>query len=185
MVWHVIGTFLAASAGTLALGMASSWVDRKVTARVQWRVGPPMLQPIYDILKLMGKETLVPARAVGSGFLLAPVVGLAAAAVAVTILWVANLWPHEAFIGDLGQLGGEQAINLVNQQEMVTRLGAAHGIDTVGLIKTDEELQAEAQAAQQAAQQEQMMNSPMAGEMAKAAAPMIAEQMAGGGSTEQ
>jgi len=101
VVWHVIGTFLAASAGTLALGMASSWVDRKVTARVQWRVGPPMLQPIYDILKLMGKETLVPARAVGSGFLLAPVVGLAAAAVAATILWVANLWPHEAFIGDL------------------------------------------------------------------------------------
>ena len=43
------------------LGLFSTWVDRKVTAQVQWRVGPPPLQPFYDFLKLMGKETLLPA----------------------------------------------------------------------------------------------------------------------------
>ena len=31
---------------TTAIGMASSWVDRKVTARLQWRVGPPWYQQI-------------------------------------------------------------------------------------------------------------------------------------------
>ena len=96
-----IGIFIAASVGTLAVGLVSSWVDRKVTARVQYRVGPPLLQPVYDILKLMGKETLVSSRARGRGFLMAPVVGLAAGLVAATILWAANLWPAEGFLGDL------------------------------------------------------------------------------------
>jgi len=26
---------------TALIGMASSWIDRKVSARLQWRVGPP------------------------------------------------------------------------------------------------------------------------------------------------
>ena len=97
----IIGIFLAASVGTLGLGLVSSWIDRKVTARVQYRVGPPLLQPVYDILKLMGKETLVPARARGRGFLIAPVVGLAGGAVAATILWAANIAPGAGFLGDL------------------------------------------------------------------------------------
>jgi NADH-quinone oxidoreductase subunit H len=98
---QAIGIFIAASVGTLVAGLASSWIDRKVTARVQYRVGPPLLQPVYDILKLMGKETLVSSRSRGRGFLLAPVVGLAAGLVAVSILWAANLWPAEGFLGDL------------------------------------------------------------------------------------
>ena len=98
---EVIGIFVAASVGTLAVGLVSSWIDRKVTARVQYRVGPPLLQPVYDIIKLLGKETLVSSRARRRGFLLAPVVGLAASAVAASILWAANLWPTEGFLGDL------------------------------------------------------------------------------------
>ena len=34
-----------------------------VTARVQYRVGPPLLQPVYDIVKLFGKETVLPSAA--------------------------------------------------------------------------------------------------------------------------
>jgi len=97
----VIGVFLVAAVGTVALGLVSSWIDRKVTARVQWRVGPPLLQPLYDVLKLLGKETLVSSRARRRGFLMAPVVGLAAALVAATVLWAANLWPAEGLLGDL------------------------------------------------------------------------------------
>jgi len=96
-----IGIFLAAALGTLVIGMVSSWVDRKVTARVQYRVGPPFFQPVYDIAKLLGKETLVPARAQGRGFLLAPVVGFAAAGLGAAILWHANIRPGEGFVGDL------------------------------------------------------------------------------------
>ncbi|PIE53936.1 MAG: formate hydrogenlyase subunit 4 [Dethiosulfovibrio peptidovorans] len=35
-------------------------VDRKLHALMQRRIGPPMLQPLYDILKLLGKENIVP-----------------------------------------------------------------------------------------------------------------------------
>ena len=37
---------------TSIVGLLSSWVDRKVTARVQWRDGPPLLQTFYDFLNL-------------------------------------------------------------------------------------------------------------------------------------
>jgi formate hydrogenlyase subunit 4 len=34
-------------------------IDRRVTARMQGRVGPPLLQPFYDLAKLFEKENLV------------------------------------------------------------------------------------------------------------------------------
>jgi len=45
---------------TIVLGLVASWIVRKVSALVQWRVGPPLFQPFYDVMKLMGKETLIP-----------------------------------------------------------------------------------------------------------------------------
>jgi len=59
----------------LFLGVIYSYLLRKLSARFQWRVGPMLrmygdlkpllgttrlLQPLYDILKLYGKETIVP-----------------------------------------------------------------------------------------------------------------------------
>ena len=52
-------------------------IDRKLVARMQKRVGPPILQPFYDFFKLCGKETIVPAAASRTTFLIAPLVGLA------------------------------------------------------------------------------------------------------------
>ncbi len=94
-------TFVIAAVGTLALGMVFKYVDRKVTALVQWRVGPPWYQPLVDVLKLMGKETLVPSTARRTGFLLAPVIALSATALSALILWRALLYPDQAFVGDL------------------------------------------------------------------------------------
>jgi NADH-quinone oxidoreductase subunit H len=85
---------------TALLGLVASWVDRKVTARVHYRVGPPPLQPLYDLLKLAGKETLVPSGASRTTFLAAPLFGLAAVILASTILWVNALAPDRGFIGD-------------------------------------------------------------------------------------
>jgi ech hydrogenase subunit B len=34
-------------------------VDRKLTARMQERVGPPLAQPFYDALKLWGKSPMI------------------------------------------------------------------------------------------------------------------------------
>ncbi|MGI9592285.1 MAG: complex I subunit 1 family protein [Myxococcota bacterium] len=86
---------------TAAAGLVASWVDRKLTARLQKRIGPPFLQPLYDVCKLMIKETCVPEGASLTLFLGAPLLGLAGAAVASAIVWRALLSPEEAFVGDL------------------------------------------------------------------------------------
>ncbi len=46
--------FLAPFAGALLAGL-----DRKICARMQGRQGPPLLQPLYDVMKLLNKQTKV------------------------------------------------------------------------------------------------------------------------------
>ena len=58
-------------------GLLLCGIDRKLVARMQKRVGPPILQPFYDFFKLCGKETIIPAAANRTVFLMAPLVGLA------------------------------------------------------------------------------------------------------------
>ena len=86
---------------TASAGLLTSWFDRKLTARVQMRKGPPLLQPFYDIAKLMIKETCVPAGSATWLFLSAPLFGLAGVALASMILWRAMLDPTATFAGDL------------------------------------------------------------------------------------
>lgn len=61
-----------------AVGLLLCGIDRKLVAKMQKRVGPPVLQPFYDFFKLCGKETIVPAAANKTVFLAAPIVGLTA-----------------------------------------------------------------------------------------------------------
>src|SRR4030042_550585 len=49
-------------------------VIRKITARVQSRQGPPVIQPYYDLLKLLGKQNLSAGTVV---FKFAPMLALA------------------------------------------------------------------------------------------------------------
>ncbi len=86
---------------TAAIGMLASWIDRKVTARVQWRVGPPLFQPLYDFVKLLGKEIIVPRGASRIVFLMAPLFGLVAVTLVSTLIWIAMLFPESSFTGDL------------------------------------------------------------------------------------
>lgn len=86
---------------TAIIGLIASWIDRKVTARVQYRVGPPLLQPLIDIVKLLGKETLIPAGSSKITFLMAPVIGLASVILVSTLLWINNIYPAKSFLGDL------------------------------------------------------------------------------------
>ena len=50
----VLYILLAPIVGCLLTG-----VDRRVTARLQGRQGPPLLQPLYDLMKLLNKEAVV------------------------------------------------------------------------------------------------------------------------------
>lgn len=84
------------------MGLLVGWVDRKVTARVQWRVGPPWYQNFADVIKLLFyKETLIP-EGVSKGFFLGiPVIAAAAAALVSTIVMMANIFPGNGFVGDI------------------------------------------------------------------------------------
>lgn len=48
------------------LGCLLAGLDRKVTARMQGRVGPPLLQPYYDVRKLFSKENSAVNTAIGT-----------------------------------------------------------------------------------------------------------------------
>ena len=78
------------------VGLLLCGIDRKLVARMQKRVGPPILQPFYDFFKLMGKETIIPAAANRTVYLLAPLLGLAAL---VTIQLMVPVFGFTAFSG--------------------------------------------------------------------------------------
>ncbi len=86
---------------TLVLGLVACWIVRKVSALVQWRVGPPVYQPFVDVVKLMGKEILVPEAAQRTVFMAAPVVGMAGVLLLSTMLWRIALVPGTLFVGDI------------------------------------------------------------------------------------
>lgn len=78
-----------------------SWVDRKVTARLQFRSGPPLLQPFYDFVKLLGKETIVSSEAARSLFLLAPVMAVTGACLSCVMILMPVFGFGYGFQGDL------------------------------------------------------------------------------------
>lgn len=78
-----------------------SYYDRKLYARLQNRIGPPWYQPLADALKLIGKETIIPADANRKMFSTIPVFSLAAMAAVFVYIPV---WGRESiyyFGGDL------------------------------------------------------------------------------------
>jgi len=85
---------------SIIAGLMACWIDRKVSARIQWRVGPPWYQNFIDIIKLSGKETIIPQGATLT-FLIVPYIGLLSLSLVTTILGVGILNPSEGFVGDL------------------------------------------------------------------------------------
>ena len=79
------------------------------------------------------------------------------------------------FVGTIAQAMGPEALQqYINPQEFLKRLAASSGIDSLGLVKGEEQLSQEKQQAQEQATQQQVMGqigqlakSPMAEEMTK------------------
>jgi formate hydrogenlyase subunit 4 len=84
-----------------AFGLALKGVDRRVVARLQGRVGPPLLQPFFDLVKLGFKRTMVPDTACETVFLAAPVVGVVAMLLAVALVPIAGVYSPDPRIGNL------------------------------------------------------------------------------------
>jgi NADH-quinone oxidoreductase subunit H len=83
-------------------GALLSWFDRKITARVQFRKGPPVLQPFYDFFKLLlVKETILPKHGSPILFLLAPLFALFGATMAGLFILLPLLNITTGFHGDL------------------------------------------------------------------------------------
>jgi NADH-quinone oxidoreductase subunit H len=79
-----------------------SFFDRKITAWVQFRKGPPILQPFYDFFKLLlVKETILPAKGSKITFLLAPVFSLFGAIVSSVLIFMPLLGIKTGFAGDV------------------------------------------------------------------------------------
>lgn len=85
----------------LNFGLFLEWVDRKIYARAQNRVGPPWYQPWLDIVKLFSKEDVMPENANKRMFTFLPVMDLAVAATAFLYLPLGGSWSIHPFAGDL------------------------------------------------------------------------------------
>ena len=77
------------------------YLDRKVYARLQNRMGPPWYQPLADFLKLIGKEVIIPAEANKTMFQVLPVISLSAVAAAFIYVPVLGKEAIASFEGDL------------------------------------------------------------------------------------
>jgi NADH-quinone oxidoreductase subunit H len=62
----------------LLCAMAFEWIDRRVIARLQGRVGPRWFQPLADWIKLLAKEDTLPVGANQAACTLLPIASLAA-----------------------------------------------------------------------------------------------------------
>jgi NADH-quinone oxidoreductase subunit H len=86
---------------TAVVGLFLTWIDRKVTARIHWRVGPPWYQPYADFLKLLIKETIVPEGASKTLFFLGPLLGVISMSIFAVMIFKMNFNPTSTFVGDL------------------------------------------------------------------------------------
>ncbi|MEN4006987.1 MAG: complex I subunit 1 family protein [Methanobacterium sp.] len=82
------------------IGMLFEGIDRKVKAKLQGRVGPPLLQSFIDQIKLINKESIIPRKAARNLFILAPYASLGFVSLAVLLLPIGALVPALRLTGD-------------------------------------------------------------------------------------
>jgi NADH-quinone oxidoreductase subunit H len=119
---------------TVVFGLFASWIVRKVSALVQWRVGPPLFQPFYDVMKLMGKETLIPQDSQRTVFISAPIVGFGGVLLLSTMLW-RIAFSETDFAGDI-----IVAIYLMVLPSLALILGSSSSANPHATIGTSREM---------------------------------------------
>jgi NADH-quinone oxidoreductase subunit H len=113
----------------LLLGLAYEWVDRKLVARLQNRVGPRWFQPLADTIKLLAKEEVVPENVQARLFTVLPVIALAGALTSALYVPLFGLKPAYSFEGDL-----IVAIYLLSLLTLCTGLAGANTYNRFSLI---------------------------------------------------
>lgn len=82
------------------MGGLGAWLERKLSARFQYRVGPPWYQSYIDVAKLFYKETTIPQNAYRPVFIVAPLASLATCIV-FSLIVTQGFFLHRGFIGDV------------------------------------------------------------------------------------
>ncbi|OGO20033.1 MAG: hypothetical protein A2Z14_18765 [Chloroflexi bacterium RBG_16_48_8] len=85
----------------LILGLAYEWVDRKLLAQLQNRIGPRWFQPLADVIKLLAKEEVIPEGVNPWLFIGLPIIALAGSLTAALYTPLVGLPPSHSFPGDL------------------------------------------------------------------------------------
>jgi NADH-quinone oxidoreductase subunit H len=77
------------------------FIDRKIHARLQNRIGPPVYQPVADFIKLLAKEDIIPQEANKRMFTLMPLFAVTSVASAIFYIPLWGVQPLFAFNGDV------------------------------------------------------------------------------------
>jgi NADH-quinone oxidoreductase subunit H len=85
----------------IVFGMFYEWIDRKLIARFQNRVGPRWFQPFADTVKLLAKEQIIPSVANPFLFFGLPMVAVTGALTAAVYVPLIGFAPVSSFPGDL------------------------------------------------------------------------------------
>jgi formate hydrogenlyase subunit 4 len=96
----IIGTIGLALFG-LFFGLLYKGIDRKLSAHMQGRIGPPIRQPFRDVIKLFTKENIIPENSIPWVFNLAPLIGLVATISILLYLPIGGFPPLLSNLGDL------------------------------------------------------------------------------------
>lgn len=101
--YEITFSFLVFPGGlfALAFGLFLLGIDRKVYARLQRRVGPPIKQPFVDIVKLLRKEMVIADTTHVGAFLLSELLGFAGMMVAVILIPITGVFDGFGYFGDL------------------------------------------------------------------------------------
>ena len=93
--------FFPAGLTLIFTGLFYEWIDRKLVARFQNRVGPRWFQPFADAVKLLAKEQITPGLANRFLFFALPVVAVSGALTAALYVPLMGFAPVHSFPGDL------------------------------------------------------------------------------------
>ena len=113
----------------LAFGLLYEYIDRKLVARFQNRVGPRWFQPLADFIKLLAKEEIIPTGVQPGLFIVLPIVALAAALTAALYIPMFGLQPSYGYAGDL-----VVTIYLLSLMTLCIGLAGANTVDRFSLI---------------------------------------------------
>ncbi|APD47662.1 NADH-quinone oxidoreductase subunit NuoH [Synechococcus sp. CS-602] len=103
LLWLPLPMLLVLVAAVIGV-LVNVWLERKISAAVQQRIGPEyagalgVLQPLADGLKLLWKEDIIPAKADGLLFTLGPILVL----IPVILSWLVIPFGQNMLISDVG-----------------------------------------------------------------------------------